>query len=58
MRQFKKFTPEIESSNQISDYPKPQNSVQRPEVYQVIENIDKLLKKDNLAKEYRQEGGQ
>lgn len=61
MRQFKKFVPAAEMQNTLGEYmtnKANKQSIQKPEVYDVIGEIDKLVKKDNLAKEYRQESGQ
>ena len=58
MRQFKRFTPVMETENQMKDYAPAQNAVQKPEVYDVLADIDKLVKKDNLSKEYQQRSGQ
>ena len=58
MRQFKRFTPVMEAENQMPDYAPAQNAVQKPKVYDVLADIDKLVKKDNLSKEYQQRSGQ
>ncbi|MDI6788205.1 MAG: hypothetical protein QME51_07525 [Planctomycetota bacterium] len=61
MRQFKKFVPTAEMHNTLGEYmtnKANKQNIQKPDVYDVIGEIDKLVKKDNLAKEYRQESGQ